>query len=82
MEQLHTPSVLNILNDYLVENFKPLVLLIVSVITAHSPVDNILHYDWLIWMPFLEVVKTILSMIAIVVSIIMFFLNYYKKKNS
>jgi hypothetical protein len=82
MEHIHTPSVLNILNDYLVENFKPLVLLILSMVTAHSPINNILHYDWLLWMPFLEVVKTILSMIAIIVSITMLILNYLKKKTS
>jgi hypothetical protein len=55
---------LNPTYTFLVENFKMLVILVTSMVTAHTPLDNFLHYDWSNWLPFLEVLKTIISILV------------------
>ena len=69
---------LQTIKEFTVENFKPLVVMLTSIITAHSP---ILFINWTNWLPFLEVLKSSISTIAIIISSIILILNYLKKKN-
>lgn len=79
LEQLDNNSVLVVTKEFLMENFKPLVVLVTSLITAHSPVHSFLDYNWHEWLPFLEVLKTVFSIGAILVSTLVLVLNYFKK---
>jgi len=81
MEHITQTPVLDSIKEFAVENFKVLILLISSIATAHGPVPEFLEYDWSEWMPFLEVLKTVFSIIGVIVSVIMLILNYKRKKN-
>lgn len=59
---------INPVYSFIVENFKLLMVMITSMVTAHTPVDNFLQYDWNKWIPFLEVLKTVLSVIVMVIT--------------
>lgn len=82
MKLIENNYLMDTIKEFTAENFKPLVVLLTSIITAHSPVHAFLDYDWREWMPFLEVLKTILASVAIIVSSIILVLNYFKKKKN
>mgnify|MGYP001570764289 CR=1 FL=1 len=69
---------LQTLKEFTAENFKPLVVMLTSIITAHSPM--LLFINWTDWLPFLEVLKSSISTIAIIISSIILILNYLKKR--
>lgn len=81
MEHINTNSVISIGVDYLAENMKTLSVLFISIVTAYSPMEIFLHYDWAEWLPFLEVVKTGVSILAAIAATTLLILNYFKKKN-
>ncbi len=70
---------LQTIKEFTVENFNPLVIMLTSIITAHTPM--LLFINWNDWLPFIEVLKSSISTIAILISSIILILNYLKKKN-
>lgn len=82
MEHLHTNDVISTIGEFIMENAKSLIVLITSLIAAHSPIHTFLHYNWSEWMPFLEVMKNIISTMAIIISSGLLILNYLKKRNN
>jgi hypothetical protein len=69
------------IREIVVDNLKPLLVIVMSLFTAHIPIHEFLHYNWSEWMPFLEVAKTTISTFALIVSMIVLILNYLRKRN-
>lgn len=82
MEHITSHPLFDTAKEFALENLKPLIVIIISIITAHGPLPIFLQISWIDWMPFLEVLKTLISTIAITISTIILILNYLKKKKN